>query len=133
MRISFLLASMAVCQLSARAAAQQPAPQVPTVEFTVEVLGSKVAEFNGKMDDYARLRSKLQQGLPTLKVTTDPAEIHRAETLLAERIRQARADARRHSIFTEETRRAFRQMLRPVTTAATCAFLHDDNPGEWFW
>jgi len=131
MRI-FSLAAIAIC-LPAGVVVAQQAPQVPTVEFTVEVLGSKVAEFTAKMDDYAKLRRKLQQGLPALAVTAKPSEIRQAETLLAERIRVARADARRHTIFTEETRHAFRQMLRPVTTAETCAFLHDDNPGEWFW
>jgi len=133
MRISRVLAIVAVCQLTTPAAAQQPTPQVPTVEFTVQVLGSKVAEFNAKMDEYAALRSTLQKGLPALAVTSDPVEIRRAEQLLAQRIREARANARRHTIFTEETRHAFRQMLRPVTTAANCAFLRDDNPGEWFW
>ena len=133
MRISRLLAIMAVCQLAANAAAQQTTPQLPVVEFTVEVLGSKVAEFTAKMDDYAKLRSTLQKGLPALAVTANASEIEQAERLLAERIRKARTGARRHDIFTEETRRAFRQMLRPVTTAATCAFLRDDNPSEWFW
>jgi hypothetical protein len=132
-RRSRLLATTAWCVLSAHAAAQQPTSQVPTVEFTVEVLGSKVAEFNAKMADYAKLRSTLQKGLPPLAVTADPIEIRRAEIALAQRIRLARADARRHSIFTEETRRAFRQMLRPVATAANCAFIKDDNPSEWFW
>jgi hypothetical protein len=132
-RTSRLLAILAWCLLSIHAAAQQATPQAPSVEFTVEVLGSKVAEFNGKMDEYATLRSKLQQGLPALVVTVNPIEIRRAEQLLAERIRVARADARRHTIFTEETRRAFRQMLGPVTTAANCAFIADDNPSEWFW
>jgi hypothetical protein len=133
MRTSRLLAIMAVCQLAADAAAQQTTPQLPVVEFTVEVLGSKVAEFSAKMDDYAKLRSTLQKGLPALAVTAKPSEIEEAERLLAERIRKARTGARRHDIFTDETRRAFRQMLRPVTTAATCAFLRDDNPSEWFW
>jgi hypothetical protein len=132
-RTACVLVVLASCLVSIHAAAQQAIPQVPTVEFTVEVLGSKVAEFNGKMAEYATLRGKLQEGLPALVVTPKPIEIRRAEQLLAERIRVARADARRHTIFTEETRRAFRQMLRPVTTAETCAFIADDNPREWFW
>ncbi len=132
-RISCLFPTMVICHLAALAAAQQTTPQVPTVEFTVEVLGSKVAEFNAKMDEYAALRSRLQKGLPDLVVTDKPTEIQRAEQLLAARIRQARAGAGRHDIFTDQSRRAFRQMLRPLTTAATCAFIHDDNPGEWFW
>jgi hypothetical protein len=124
---------MVVCQLSVQVAAQQTTPQVPAVEFTVEVLGSKTAEFAAKMDEYARLRTKLQEGLPALEVTANPLDIQRAERLLAERIRKARAGAGRHDIFTDDSRRAFRQMLRPVTTAATCEFLKDDNPGEWGW
>jgi len=128
-----LFAALVVCQLSAQAAAQQATPQVPTVEFTVEVLGSKTAEFAAKMDEYERLRTKLQEGLPALEVTANPLDIQRAERLLAERIRKARAGASRHDIFTDDSRRAFRQILRPVTTAATCAFLKDDNPGEWGW
>ena len=134
MRISRLFVALAMCQLAVPAAAQQQkTSQLPTVEFTVEVLGSKVAEFSAKMDEYAKLRSKLQEGLPALAVTANPTEIRRAEILLAQRIRRARAGAGRHDIFTEESRRAFRQMLRPVTTAATCEFVRDDNPGEWFW
>jgi len=133
MRLSLLFAAMAMCPLAVHAAVHQTTPQLPTVEFTVEVLGSKAAEFSAKMDEYAKLRSKLQEGLPALAVTANPAEIRQAEILLAQRIRRARSGAGRHDVFTEETRRAFRQMLRPVTTAATCEFLKDDNPGEWFW
>jgi len=136
MRVA-LLAVIAIGQAAAVSAAQQkapqPPPQVPAVEFTVEVLGSKMAEFVGKMDEYDKLRSSLQVGLPPLAVTANPKEIQQAERSLAARIRKARAGSRRHDIFTEETRRAFRQMLRPLATAANCALIADDNPGEWFW
>jgi hypothetical protein len=111
--------------------APQPQPAAPAVEFNVEVLGSKVAEFTTKMDAYSALRRSLEVGLPPLKVTDKPSDIVRAETLLAERIRRARAGTRRGDIFTEETRRAFRQLLRPVTNAGTCEAIRDDNPGEF--
>ena len=110
--------------------AQQP-PGIPTVEFTVEVLGDKLADFRARMDAYAKLRRSLEEGLPRLKVTDDPVEIQRAERLLAQRIRKARAGAVRGNIFTEDIRRGFRQLLRPVTNRATCALLRDDNPGEF--
>lgn len=132
MRLSRLLALLVASQLIATAAAQQN-PQVPTVELTVEVVGSKVAEFSAKMDDYAQLRASLQKGLPALKVTDNPREIQLAERALAERIRRARTGSRRHDIFTEDSRRAFRQLLRPLATPANCAFIADDNPGEWGW
>lgn len=112
------------------AVAQQPAG-LPTVEFTVEVLGDKLADFTVRMETYAKLRRDLEQGLPPLKVTDDPSEIHRAERALAQRIRKARAGAGRGDIFTEDIRRGFRQLLRPVTTPALCALIHDDNPGEF--
>lgn len=127
-----MLKVIAVCLLTA-ASAQQTTPQVPAVEFTVEVLGSKMAEFNARMDEYAKLRTSLQKGVPALAVTPDPKEILLAERSLAARIRKARAGKGRHDIFTEETRRAFRQLLRPVDTPENCALIADDNPGEWFW
>ncbi len=79
----------------------------------------------------AQLRRSLEIGLPPLAVTDNPSDIVRAENLLAERIRQARAGASRGDIFDEETRRAFRQLLRPVTNAGTCEAIRDDNPGEF--
>ena len=127
-----VLVAVIVLHASVTTLAQQPS-QVPTVEFTVEVLGSKLADFDAKMDAYAKLRLALQEGLPPLAVTDNPSEILRAEQLLAERIRRARSGAGRHDIFTEDTRRAFRQLLRPVTNAGTCAFIQDDNPGEFRW
>lgn len=111
--------------------ASQPQPAVPPVDFNVEVLGSKVAEFTAKMEAYSALRRSLEIGLPPLAVTDNPSDIVRAENLLAERIRRARAGADRGDIFNQETRRAFRQLLRPVTNDGTCEAIRDDNPGEF--
>lgn len=133
MRILIALVATALLAGAAVGFTQPPAQPLPTVEFTVEVLGSKMAEFDAKMDGYLKLRRSLEKGLPALAVTDNPSEIRRAEQLLAQRIRRARAGAGRHDIFTDDTRRAFRQLLRPVTTTATCAFIRDDNPGEFGW
>lgn len=124
----FLLAALATC-LSQPALAQEP--QLPVIELRVEVVGGAVADFTSKMDAYAALRRSLQEGLPELRVTEEPAEIHEAERLLAARIRQARAGARRGDIFTEQIRSAFRRLLRPVTNAVTCEVIRADNPGEF--
>ena len=71
------------------------------------------------------------KGLPPLEVTANPSEIIRAERALAERIRRARRGAGRGDIFTEDIRRAFRQLLRPVTNEGTCESIRDDNPNEF--
>jgi hypothetical protein len=131
MRIVLTVFMTVIARSAVAQQASQPQPPAPGVEFNVEVLGSKVAEFTAKMDAYGALRRSLEVGLPPLAVTDNPSDIVRAEELLAERIRRARAGARRNDIFTEETRRAFRQLLRPVTNAATCEAIRDDNPGEF--
>jgi hypothetical protein len=121
----------AVMMFESRAFAQQPPTQLPVVEFNVEVLGNSLADFTAKMDAYAALRRSLQEGLPELRVTDRPSEIRQAEQLLAQRIREARAGTGRGDIFTEDIRRGFKQLLRPVTNAATCEVIRDDNPGEF--
>jgi len=129
MRILILVAAL-TC-VGVNAASAQPPPAVPPVDFTVEVIGSTVADFSVKMDAYAALRRSLEEGLPRLAVTSDVSAIQRAEQLLAERIRRARAGANRGDIFTENIRHAFRQLLRPVTNEGTCESIRDDNPGEF--
>jgi hypothetical protein len=109
----------------------QDVPQLPVIELRVEVIGTTLADFTARMDEYAALRQSLQAGLPALRVTDRPEEIHQAEQLLAARIRQARAGARRGDIFTAEIRRGFRQLLRGVTTEVTCDAIEEDNPGEF--
>ena len=119
--------------ISASAIAQQPQQQLPVVEFKVEVLGTAVTTFISKMDAYAALRESLQKGLPQLRVTDNPNETRQAERLLAERIRKARAGAKRDDIFTDDIRRAFKELLRPVVNAGICEAIRDDNPGEFSW
>lgn len=120
-----------VLSLPICAFAQQPPVQLPVVEFNVEVLGNALGDFTAKMDAYAALRRSLEEGLPKLTVTDRPVEIRQAEQLLAQRIREARAGTGRGDIFTEDIRRGFKQLLRPVTNAATCEVIRDDNPGEF--
>ncbi len=128
----FLIALVALGLLLPDAAiAQQQPAGVPTVDLSVEVFGTTLADFSTKMDAYAELRRALEEGLPALKVTGNPTEIRQAELLLAERIREARRGAGRGTIFTENIRRGFRQLLRPVTNAGTCSVVKDDNPGEF--
>lgn len=132
MRFTVVLALTILFQ-ARTAGAQQPPPVLPTVEFTVEVLGSKLVDFSTKMEQYAQLRRSLEEGLPPLAVTDRVSDILKAEQLLARRIQQARAGARRGDIFTDDIRRGFRQLLRPVTNQATCEAVRDDNPGEFAW
>ena len=110
---------------------QAPSPATQTPDFKVQIWGGAAADFVARMSAYETLRRKLEEGLPQLEVTSDPAEILRAENLLAARIRAARAGARRGSIFSPSIRSAFRRALNIEAGPGRCEAIRDDNPGEF--
>ena len=100
-------------------------------DFQVQIWGTVAADFSARIEEYLSLRRMLEQGLPPLTVTDDPAEILRAELALAERIQAARAGARQGDIFTREIREDFRRVLRLETDQPTRARIMDENPGAF--
>jgi len=123
---------LAFSLLATAAAPQTPADQAPAPpNFRVEVWGTALVEFSARMDAYAALRESLSVGIPRLAVTDNPAEILRAETALAERIRQARAKAKRGDIFSSRIRTAVRRTLALTIDAGICEAIRSDNPGEF--
>src|SRR5688572_30845798 len=102
-----------------------------TPDFRVQVWGSVVADFSARVWSYADLRSALENGLPPLTVTDDPAEIRRAVQALAERIRVARAGAQQGEMFTPTISVEFRRILLLEMNANTRAAIMDDQPGEF--
>jgi hypothetical protein len=113
--------TIALLMLGAPIASAQP-------DFKVQVWGSSQIEFTKLVSAYAELRAKAQANAPELKVTDDPAEIQRAELVLASGIRSARAGARRGDIFTREISAAFRRVLAAEMNPRTWAAIMDDNP-----
>jgi hypothetical protein len=111
------------------ASAQTPAGPAP--DFKVQVWGYIVADFTARIDRYVELRAMLEQGLPPLRVTEDPAEILAAESALAERIREARSDARRGDLFTPDIGAEFRRVLLLEMDTHTRAAIMDENPGAF--
>ena len=128
-----LLVVILVAAIQLDSAFGQQSGAVPPVDLSVEVFGTTIADFSTRMDAYSDLRRALEEGLPPLKVTGNPSEIRQAEVLLAQRIRAARRGAGRGDIFTENIRKGFKQLLRPVTNTGTCSTIRDDNPGEFFY
>jgi hypothetical protein len=102
-----------------------------TPDFRVEVWGDIVTDFSTRVRSYADLRSELEKGLPALTVTADPAEIGRAVSALAKRIRAARAEAKQGDIFTPTISVGFRKTLLLEMNANTWETLMDDNPGKF--
>jgi len=130
--MSFKHCVLAFSLMATAATAQTPADQAPAApNFRVEVWGTALVEFSARMDAYAALRESLSAGIPRLAVTDNPAEILRAETALAERIRQARAKAKRGDIFSSRIRTAVRRTLALTIDAGICEAITMDNPGEF--
>jgi len=100
-------------------------------DFKVQVWGDIGVEFIARVDSYLELRRQLEKGLPPLRVTSDPAEIRRAERALARRIRDARKMAKRGDIFTPPISAVFRNALLPQMDAKTWKSVMDDNPGAF--
>src|SRR5687768_8104799 len=71
------------------ATAQEAEARPPT--FRVTVVGYLSEDFHTRVWAYLELRHALAEGLPPLIVTSNPADIGRAERALAARIRTARA------------------------------------------
>ena len=91
-----------------------------------------LADFQKRIKAYVELRNKLEQGSAEQKETNDPARIREAQVKLAERIRQARGNARPGDIFTPEIRAIFRRLMYPETQGregrATKATIEADSP-----
>lgn len=92
---------------------------------------SVVAQFSARVWDYFELRSELEKGLPALIVTDDPAQIRRAVSVRAERIRLARTEAKQGDIFTPAVSAEFRKALAVEMNVDTWAAIMDDNPGDF--
>ena len=99
--------------------------------FTVQIWGNIAAAFSAQIETYLTLRHSLEEGLPPLMVTGDPADIGRAERPLARRIRIARAGATQGDLFTPDVGADFRRVLLLETDSQTRAAIMDENPGAF--
>jgi hypothetical protein len=112
--------------------AQTPTPSedADTPVFRSQAWGYMVVDFTTRLASYDDLRSRLEKGLPPLKVTDYPAEIARTQRALARRIRVARRGARQGEIFTPAISAEFKKALTQVVDANTRETIMDDNPGS---
>jgi hypothetical protein len=103
-------------------------------DFTVIVQGTfdpeTLAEFNRRVQGYVALRSRLEEGLPPLVVTTNADEIETFERRLTDRLSRARG-SRRGQVFAPTMTRQVRRMLAAHADADTIALIMEDGPGEF--
>ena len=77
-----------------------------------------LADFKSRIDNYMKLHNRLEKQAPPLKETKDPAQIKASQDVLAQKIAEARKDAKPGEIFTPEIRQLFRRLMYPETKGA---------------
>ncbi|MBZ5569964.1 MAG: hypothetical protein LAN64_19230 [Acidobacteriia bacterium] len=94
---------VAGCALAASAAAAGKEQEEDAAGFK---------EFSQRVDEFVRLHKSVEATLPKLKPTDLPEMITAHQQALARKIREARPDAQRGDIFTDNVREAFRHAVR---------------------
>ena len=112
----------------ALASAAGAQPQV--ADFHVAVRGFAEGDFQARLALYMELRHALEIGLPPLIVTDRVRDIHRAERLLAHRVRSVREPAE-GALFTPPIADEIRRALGQVLTNTSIAIIMDENPGDF--
>ena len=102
-------------------------PQAPKTHQDPDI----VTHFNTRVWAYVELRSKLENGLPALTVTENPAETRKVGRALAAKIRAARAKAKQGDMLTPAIGAEFRKALLREMNAHTWNVIMDDNPGDF--
>jgi hypothetical protein len=124
---------VAVCSSSAQQA-QRGDPQQMPKGTNMNPDAGMVADFKKRVDDYAKLREKAANAAPVeLQEKSKPAEITTAEKSMAQKVREARPNAKPGDIFTPATQAMFRRLLRkPLTKGPdgvdNKAVIKDDAP-----
>jgi hypothetical protein len=96
----------------ARAAAAGPVRQAAT-QAGVNPDAAVLKDFEARIGKYLEIHKDAAKGAARLKETENPAEVSRAQSALADRIRSQRAAAKQGDIFTPEIRSRFRRLLAP--------------------
>jgi hypothetical protein len=95
-----------------------------------------IAGFDRQVRAYVELHRRLEGPVPTVRVSTDPDEIHEAIAALARKIRAERPHSRQGEFFSRDAAPAFRRLI-----ASGCgsdfrglyAMANDENPYLKSW
>jgi hypothetical protein len=133
-RWAVLLSAAFAVLLAPTSIARTQTPPTPEADrqptFRVEVWGCILADFSTRVQSYFDLRSRLEKGLPPMRVTNDVGEIRRAQRALARQIQAVRRGVHEGDIFSPAISAEFKEVLAVEMNANTWAAIMDDNPGE---
>jgi hypothetical protein len=100
----------ASCEREAKHA-DNPTPADSPAPTTTPVSGPTFADFSDRLNVYMDLRQKVENGLPKMDDTSDPAKISAREKALGDAIRNARPGAKPGDVFSEAAVKEFRRII----------------------
>jgi hypothetical protein len=98
-----------------------PDPATPVQKATAAPSNPDSAilgDFNARLDNFVKKQRAIAKQSLELKETKDPAEIKRAQDMLAAKIVQARPNAKQGDIFTPQIAALFKRLLNPELKGA---------------
>src|SRR5688572_18197700 len=101
------------------------------MEVTAYFDSATLADFGYRVKGYLQLRTRVDGGVLTLPVTVNPDELSKAEDVLGQKIRIARAAAKQGDIFAKPFQDQVGRMLVVEVDEKTLAVIMGDNPGEF--
>jgi hypothetical protein len=107
-----LLSSMALAVMSCTAAGEREQADKTNPDAAL------LRDFQTRIEQYWDVHKKAGKDAPAVKETSEPAKIDAAQEGLAQKIREARKDARAGEIFTPEIRQLFRRLMYPELKGA---------------
>lgn len=113
------LAASAFLLTSAGAIAQTPVTKSATRSATapagdpkINPMGAAIKAFQDRVKEYLALTHKVDDGIPPLKETNDPAKIAARERALGEALIQARSDAKPGDVFVKDVQPYFIDVIK---------------------
>ena len=107
---------LACCGLALFAVSPAGAERLQTQSEATQEKGTggkqeRFREFLDRVKEYDKLRNSLRSGIPAAGKRASAEEIKKHQEMLAEKIQEARKDAKPGDIFTADSKKAFRQAI----------------------
>jgi len=115
-RLGLALCGLLLMASASRMACGQTAAEV-TEEKGPHGKQQRFREFLAKVNEYDKLRNSVRGGIPDAAKRATAEQIQKHQEMLAEKIQDARRDAKQGDVFTADSQKAFRRAIDQAYSA----------------
>jgi hypothetical protein len=109
LKVGFVMS--AICMLAANCLSAALAQNAPSHSAAVNQDSVILHDFNNRVEDYLKLRKRLQADAPSPKTKESSEKIKQSQLVLAQKIRAARSQAKQGDIFSPKISQVLRKLL----------------------